>query len=88
MDTIENTDFTLTAWTRKVTSMNPQGALTMVSINIMSVVGSAVPPALRELGLLACWYLVRDGEPVSGPITSLPDAEALAERIESETFEA
>jgi hypothetical protein len=25
--------------------------------------------------LLACWYLVRDGEPISGPLTSLSAAE-------------
>jgi hypothetical protein len=31
--------------------------------------------------LLACWYLVRDGEAISGPLTSLPDAQALSQRI-------
>jgi len=41
----------------------------------MSVIGSAVPAPLRELGLLACWYLVRDGEAISGPLTSLSAAE-------------
>jgi hypothetical protein len=41
----------------------------------MSVIGSAVPAPLRELGLLACWYLVRDGETISGPLTSLSAAE-------------
>ncbi|MCU1720590.1 hypothetical protein [Pseudomonas sp. 5P_5.1_Bac1] len=60
----------------------------MASISIMSVIGSAVPPALRELGLLACWYLVRDGEKIGGPITSLTDAEALAQRIAGEGFRA
>lgn len=54
----------------------------MAPINIMSVIGSAVPASLRELGLLACWYLVRDGEPVSGPLTSLTDAKALASRLQ------
>ena len=34
----------------------------MATIQIMSVVGSAVPASLREQGLLACWYLVRNGE--------------------------
>ncbi|MDD2046305.1 hypothetical protein [Pseudomonas putida] len=53
----------------------------MASINIMSVVGSAVPASLRESGLLACWYLVRDGEPVSGPLTSLLAAQALASHL-------
>ncbi|MBT2375298.1 hypothetical protein, partial [Pseudomonas fluorescens] len=51
------------------------------SIQIMSVIGSAVPAHLRELGLLACWYLVRDGEPVSGPLTSLPDAQAQSRKM-------
>lgn len=60
----------------------------MASISIMSVVGSAVPQALRDLGLLACWYLMRDGERIGGPITSLSDAEALARNIASEAFRA
>ncbi len=47
----------------------------MPSVHIMSVIGSAVPAPLRELGLLACWYLVRDGETISGPLTSLSAAE-------------
>jgi hypothetical protein len=49
----------------------------MHSVKIMSVIGSAVPAPLRNKGLLACWYLVQDGEPISGPLTSLPAAEAL-----------
>ncbi|QJI38672.1 MULTISPECIES: hypothetical protein [unclassified Pseudomonas] len=53
----------------------------MPTIQIMSVIGSAVPAPLRELGLLACWYLVRNGEPISGPITSLPAAQALSVRM-------
>ncbi|MHA6194100.1 hypothetical protein ACX3YG_06970 [Pseudomonas wadenswilerensis] len=60
----------------------------MATINIMSVVGSAVPPALREIGLLACWYLIRDGEKIGGPITSLTDAEARARDIAQESFKA
>jgi hypothetical protein len=32
--------------------------------------------------LLACWYLVQDGEAISGPLTSLPDAQALSQRID------
>ncbi|MFC6339958.1 hypothetical protein [Pseudomonas karstica] len=47
----------------------------MPTVQIMSVIGSAVPAPLREQGLLACWYLVRNGEPISGPLTSLPDAQ-------------
>ena len=46
----------------------------MPTVQIMSVIGSAVPMPLRKLGLLACWYVVLDGEPVSGPLTSLSDA--------------
>ena len=53
----------------------------MPKIQIMSVIGSAVPASLRELGLLACWYLVRDGEMVSGPLTSLPAAQTLSRRL-------
>ncbi len=68
--------------------MTPEGALTMATISIMSVVGSAVPPALRDVGLLVCWYLVRDGEKIGGPILSLPDAEAKARHIAQESFEA
>ena len=53
----------------------------MPTVQIMSVIGSAVPAPLRELGLLACWYVVRDGEAISGPLTSLPDAQALSLQI-------
>lgn len=54
----------------------------MNKVQIMSVVGSAVPAQLRERGLLACWYLVQDGEPVVGPFASLPDARAQSERLQ------
>ncbi|MFQ6347706.1 hypothetical protein ACQRBV_25655 [Pseudomonas sp. R11F] len=47
----------------------------MPTVQIMSVIGSAVPTPLRELGLLACWYVVSDGEPISGPLMSLKAAE-------------
>ena len=60
----------------------------MASISIMSVVGSAVPQRLRDLGLLVCWYLMRDGEQIGGPIMSLPHAQAQAKRIASEAFRA
>jgi hypothetical protein len=53
----------------------------MSQVQIMSVIGSAVPAALRESGLLACWYLVLDGEPISGPLTSLPAARELSQRV-------
>lgn len=49
----------------------------MPTIKIMSVIGSAVPQRLRDLGLLACWYVVKDGEPVSGPLISLPQAKSV-----------
>ncbi|WP_028634413.1 hypothetical protein [Pseudomonas parafulva] len=54
----------------------------MATIQIMSVVGSAVPTSLREQGLLACWYLMRNGETVSGPLRSLASAKALAEQLQ------
>ncbi|KPY38829.1 MULTISPECIES: hypothetical protein [Pseudomonas] len=53
----------------------------MNNVQIMSVVGSAVPAPLRERGLLACWYLIQDGEPVSGPFASLPVAQAFSEEL-------
>ena len=55
----------------------------MATIQIMSVIGSAVPASLREQGLLACWYLTRNGETVSGPLTSWATAQALAERLQA-----
>lgn len=54
----------------------------MTKVQIMSVVGSAVPAQLRERGLLACWYLMQNGEPVSGPLPSLPAAQALSHQLE------
>ncbi len=42
----------------------------MPHINIMSVIGSAGPPALQGEGVLACWYVVIDGVQKSGPFTS------------------
>lgn len=53
----------------------------MPKVQIMSVIGSAVPAPLRERGLLACWYLVQDGVAISGPLASLPEAKALSQRI-------
>lgn len=53
----------------------------MPTVQIMSVIGSAVPAPLRKLGLLACWYVVRDGEPISGPLTPLSDAETQRQRV-------
>jgi len=54
----------------------------MNTVKIMSVVGSAVPQALRARGLLACWYLVHDGEPVSGPFASLTAAQANSQKLD------
>lgn len=56
----------------------------MSQVQIMSVIGSAVPATLRASGLLACWYLVLDGEQVSGPLTSLPDAQAMSQRFKDQ----
>ncbi|MFJ4349035.1 hypothetical protein [Pseudomonas sp. NPDC089401] len=56
----------------------------MATIQIMSVVGSAVPTTLREQGLLACWYLMRNGEAVSGPLATRASAQALADRLQAD----
>ncbi|MFK4133032.1 hypothetical protein ACI2KR_12230 [Pseudomonas luteola] len=47
----------------------------MPIVQIMSVVGSAVPAALREAGFIVCWYLVRNGERISGPFTTRQEAQ-------------
>lgn len=60
----------------------------MNQVQIMSVIGSAVPASLRACGLLACWYLVLNGEPVSGPLTSLTAAQALSQRMGDVSFSA
>ncbi|MFJ4156976.1 hypothetical protein ACIPZF_19535 [Pseudomonas sp. NPDC089752] len=56
----------------------------MATIQIMSVIGSAVPSPLREKGVLACWYLVRNGEAVSGPLSTRASAQALAEQLQGD----
>ncbi|MBD9483681.1 hypothetical protein IB229_11905 [Pseudomonas sp. PDM14] len=48
----------------------------MPRIDIMSLVGSAVPAPLRADGYLACWYVVVEGVQRSGPYTSLDVATA------------
>ncbi|CAK15975.1 hypothetical protein P5705_10640 [Pseudomonas entomophila] len=58
----------------------------MAPIQIMSVVGSAVPNNLRQQGLLACWYLMRNGEAISGPLTTRSSAQALADRLHDSSF--
>lgn len=60
----------------------------MHQVQIMSVIGSAVPASLRASGLLACWYLVRDGLPVSGPIASRQEAQALSRSIDLQPLNA
>ncbi|WP_263262044.1 hypothetical protein [Pseudomonas sp. RIT-PI-S] len=47
----------------------------MFGYRIMNVIGSAVPERLRDLGLLACWYVVLDGHVISPPLMSRKDAE-------------
>jgi hypothetical protein len=46
----------------------------MPHINIMSMVGTAVPSVLRAEGHLVCWYVAVDGVQKSGPFTSLDAA--------------
>ena len=58
----------------------------MATIQNMSVVGSAVPASLREEGLLACWYLVRNGEAVSGPLTTRASAQSLADQLQANSL--
>ncbi|TDF80698.1 hypothetical protein [Pseudomonas sp. H9] len=60
----------------------------MPPINIMSVIGSAVPAPFRELGLLVVWYLTRDGETISGPLTSLSAAQSLACQLQGHSLHA
>ena len=50
----------------------------MSKVHVMSMVGSAVPAPLRADGLLACWYVVIDVVPVSGPFTSRAAAQVKA----------
>ncbi|WP_426210682.1 hypothetical protein [Pseudomonas sp. TWR2-1-1] len=50
----------------------------MSRIQVMSVIGSAVPAPLRADGFLACWYVVNDGVAVSGPFTSRAAAQIKA----------
>ena len=58
----------------------------MATIQIMSVIGSAVPSTLREKGLLACWYLMRNGEAVSGPLTTRASAQSLAVQLQGNSL--
>ena len=51
----------------------------MPRIDIMSMIGSAVPAPLRSSGHLACWYVMVDGEQHLGPYVS-PDLARDAKR--------
>lgn len=42
----------------------------MPRIDVVSLVGSAVPAKLRSEGHIACWLLLVDGGPVAGPFSS------------------
>ena len=57
----------------------------MSKVQVMSKVGSPVPAPLRADGLLACWYVVIDGVPVSGPFTSRAAAQLTATRETDKT---
>jgi hypothetical protein len=58
----------------------------MHSYRIMSVVGSAVPERLRDLGLLACWYVVLDAEVISPPLLSRAAAQQHVEELRGKLF--
>ncbi|QEY63666.1 hypothetical protein FXN65_16945 [Metapseudomonas lalkuanensis] len=42
----------------------------MSHVDVMSLVGTAVPEPLRAEGHMACWFVVVDGVMRSGPFTS------------------
>ncbi|WP_137823570.1 hypothetical protein [Pseudomonas sp. D(2018)] len=42
----------------------------MSHVDVMSLVGTAVPETLRADGHIACWFVVVDGVMRSGPFTS------------------
>lgn len=42
----------------------------MSRIDVVSLVGSAVPVELRSDGHMACWLLMVDGQPKAGPFAS------------------
>ncbi|BAN49095.1 hypothetical protein [Metapseudomonas resinovorans] len=48
----------------------------MSHVDVMSLVGTAVPERLRADGHIACWFVVVDGVMRSGPFTSLDAAGA------------
>lgn len=42
----------------------------MSRIDVVSLVGSAVPAELRSDGHMACWLVMVDGQPKAGPFAS------------------
>lgn len=42
----------------------------MPRIDVVSLVGSAVPAELRSDGHMVCWLLMVDGQPKAGPFAS------------------
>jgi hypothetical protein len=42
----------------------------MSHVDVMSLVGTAVPETLRSAGHIACWFVVVDGVKRSGPFVS------------------
>ncbi|MDT4877147.1 hypothetical protein D3C76_981520 [compost metagenome] len=42
----------------------------MSHVDVMSLVGTAVPETLRSAGHMACWFVVVDGVKRSGPFVS------------------
>ncbi|WP_394560746.1 hypothetical protein [Aquipseudomonas alcaligenes] len=56
----------------------------MPRIDIMSMVGSAVPQPLRAEGHIACWYVVVDGVPQQGPFVSRDLARMASQRCQRE----
>ena len=46
----------------------------MQRIDVVSLVGNAVPAVLQDNGQTACWLLLVDGQPKAGPFTSREDA--------------
>ncbi|MDR8016021.1 hypothetical protein [Ectopseudomonas guguanensis] len=42
----------------------------MPRIDVVSLVGSAVPAELRADGHMVCWLLMVDGQPKAGPFAS------------------
>lgn len=70
MVTIESTDFRADGQAPKVDSTQIQLEVVMSRIDVVSLVGSAVPAELRSDGYMACWLLMVDGQPKAGPFAS------------------